>query len=96
MPKVAHVERRILRIEGFEARFLHEDGRDLRGDKEGLPQYPFRHAASHTLTVDAWKRQRIRMHFPGYRIKVVDARGEPVAGNTRLATLRADYEAKGR
>jgi len=39
MSSIANVERKIKRIEGFRVRILHLTGADVRGDREGLPQY---------------------------------------------------------
>jgi hypothetical protein len=91
MSSIGNVERKIKRIEHFEVRFVYLDGTDIRSDKEGLPQYPYGVAASGELTVEAWKRSRFRRVFPGYEVKVVNARGETVKGNTRLATVRESY-----
>jgi hypothetical protein len=91
MATIGNVERKIRRIEHFEARFLYLDGSDVRSDKEGLPQYPYEVAASGTLTADAWKRGRFRRTYPGYDVKVLDRRGRSVLGNTRLFTIRTSY-----
>jgi hypothetical protein len=91
MSTIGNVERKIKRIEHFEIRFVYLDGTDIRSDKEGLPQYPYGVAASGELTVEAWKRSRFRRAYPGYEVKVINARGETVQGNTRLATVRESY-----
>ena len=91
MSTIGNVERKIKRIEHFEVRFTYLDGTDIRSDKAGLPQYPYGVAASGELTVEAWKRSRFRRAYPGYEVKVVNARGEAVQGNTRLATVRESY-----
>jgi hypothetical protein len=91
MATIGNVERKIRRVEHFEARFLYLDGTDVRSDKEGLPQYPYEVAASGTITIDAWKRGRFRLAFPGYDVKVLDRRGRILPGNTRLSTVRDSY-----
>jgi len=91
MATIGNVERKIRRIEHFEARFLYLDGTDVRSDKEGLPQYPYEVAASGMMTAEAWKRGRFRRAYPGYDVKVLDRRGTAVLGNTRLSTVRDSY-----
>jgi hypothetical protein len=39
MPKLKNVERIIANMEGFEVTIRHADGREMRADKEGLPQW---------------------------------------------------------
>ena len=39
MPKVKSLERAIANVEGFEVTIRHADGRDMRGDQQGLPGY---------------------------------------------------------
>ncbi|MDH3688704.1 MAG: hypothetical protein OEU36_04390 [Gammaproteobacteria bacterium] len=92
MSTIGNVERKIRRIEHFEVRFLYLDGTDVRSDKEQLPQYPFEIAASGDITVEAWKQGRFRQAYPGYEVKVLDARRTPVQGNTRLSTVRDTYQ----
>ena len=92
MPKIENVERRIKKIEGFRVRFLYEkDRKDVRGDKIVSHGYPYEHAASNDMTVEAWKKIRFRQVFPGYDVDVVDRRHTSVQGNTKLATVRHSY-----
>jgi hypothetical protein len=91
MSAVANVERKIRRIEGFDVRILHLRGADVRGDRTGLPQYSFRHAAADDFTVEHWKETRFRLSFPGFEVDVLDGRGRSVQGNTKLSTVRASY-----
>jgi len=88
---IANVERKIRRVEGFDVRILHLRGADVRGDRMGLPQYPFRHAADSDFTVERWKETRFRPSFPGFEVDVLDGRGRPVQGNMKLSTVRASY-----
>jgi hypothetical protein len=92
MSKIGDVERRIRRIEGFTAQFLYLDGTDVRSDKTGLPQYHYDRAASHDITVEAWKTARFKKAFPGYDVRVLDGRHNVVQGNTRLGTVRRSYK----
>lgn len=94
MSSVANVERKIRRVEGFRVRILHLSGADVRGDRSGLPQYSFRHAAADDFTVEHWKATRFRPSYPGFEVDVVDARRNSVQGNTKLETVRATYEKK--
>ena len=93
MPKIENVERRIRKIEGFRVRFLYEkDRKDVRGDKIVSRGYPYEHAASHDITVEAWKTNRFRQIYPGYDVDVLDRYNSSVQGNTKLATVRHSYE----
>jgi hypothetical protein len=98
MSSVANVERKIRRIEGFRIRILHLIGTDVRGDREGLPQYDYHRAADNDITVEAWKETRFRHSYPGFEVDVLDRRGRSVQGNTKLETVRASYNrgSKGR
>ena len=91
MSTIANVERKIRRVEGFKVRILHLRGADVRGDRMGLPQYPFRHAADSDFTVERWKQTRFRSAFPGFEVHVLDRRGHSMQGNTKLSTVRASY-----
>ena len=91
MSTIANVERKIRRLEGFDVRILHLRGADVRGDRMGLPQYSFRHAADSHFTVKRWKETRFRPSFPGFEVDVLDGRGRSVQGNTKLSTVRASY-----
>ena len=91
MSTVRNVERQIRRVEGFNVRVLHLDGRDVRGDRDHVPPYPFSNKAAGTATVADWKRSRFTMRYPGFDVEVVDARGEHMHGATLLRTVRATY-----
>jgi hypothetical protein len=88
---IANVERKIRRVEGFDVRVLHLRGADVRGDRMGLPQYSFRHAADNDFTVERWKETRFRSSFPGFEVDVLDGHGRSMQGNTKLSTVRASY-----
>jgi hypothetical protein len=91
VPKIKNVERQIWGIEGFAVRFLYRDGTDVRGDKTGLPGYPYERAASNDITVESWKQTRFRQVYPGYDVDVVNAYNSSIQGNTKLATVRDTY-----
>lgn len=91
MSSVANVERKIKRVEGFRVRILHLNGTDVRGDREGLPQYDYHRAADNDITVETWKETRFRHAFPGFEVDVVDVRGNSMQGNTKLDTVRRTY-----
>ena len=92
MSSIANVERKIKRIEGFRVRILHLTGADVRGDREGLPQYAYYRAAENDITVETWKGQRFRPSYPGFEVDVMGARRNSVQGNTKLGTVRESYE----
>ncbi|MDQ1638050.1 MAG: hypothetical protein QOF62_1389 [Pyrinomonadaceae bacterium] len=94
MSSIANVERKIKRIEGFRVRILHLTGADVRGDREGLPQYPYHRAAENDITVETWKALRFRPSFPGFEVDVIDGRRNSVQGNTKLGTVRETYQRK--
>ena len=96
MSTIANVEIKVRRIEGFKVRILHLHGADVRGDRAGMPQYPFRHAAADDITVGHWKETRFRLAFPGFEVDVLDGRRRSVQGNTKLSTVRASYIKKER
>ncbi len=91
MPKVMSVEKRIWDVEGFAVRVLHLDGRDVRGDRMGLPQYPFHSQAKNDLSVEQWKETRFRQAYPGFHVEVLDSTGNAAHGNTKLGTVRDTY-----
>lgn len=91
MPRVMAVEKRIWDLEGFAVRILHLDGRDVRGDRMGLPQYRFQAPARNDLSVEQWKEGRFRQAYAGFRVEVLDSDGGSVHGNTRLGTVRDTY-----
>jgi hypothetical protein len=92
MPLVKNVEKRIQGVEGFAVVIRGSDGHDVRGDRQGLRQYPsYDRAAKNDMTVEAWKATRFRPNYPGLDVDVINADGQPVPGNTKLATVRATY-----
>jgi len=91
MPKVGRVELRISQIEGFLVKLLHPGGVDVRSDRAGLPTWPYERAARDSWTVADWKRERFSQTYPGFSVDVLDGDGNPVAGQTRLETVRDSY-----
>ncbi len=91
MPRLKTVQKRVFRIEGFEVAFRHPDGRNMRGDRSGVPQYEFERKAKQTLTVAAWKRKRFYPNYVGFEIEVLNGDKEPVSGKTLLSTVRDSY-----
>jgi hypothetical protein len=80
MPKVKTIEKKIWDIEGFNVRILSDEGRDIRGDRDGLPSYKYERAAKNDMTVATWKDQRFQSSYPGFRAAVYDGDGYEVHG----------------
>jgi hypothetical protein len=91
MTLVENVEKRIWDVEEFGVIIRHEDGRDVRGDRTGIPMYDLSRKAKDSMTVSAWIDQRFRPKYPGYRVEVLDGYGSPAVGNTLLSTVRESY-----
>ena len=92
MATVRTVENKIRKVEGFIARILHPDGRDVRSDYEGLPNYnKYERAASGEMTVADWRESRFKTIYPGFEVKVVDGSGTAVLGGTKLGNVRDTY-----
>lgn len=90
MPKVKNVERRIWDVEGFDVAF-HQNGKDVHGAKEGIPQYSYSKAAKNDMTVNEWKLGRFAKSYPGYDVVVYDGNGNAVPGQTKISTVRDTY-----
>lgn len=78
MPTVRQVEARIEQVEGFRVRFLHPDGRDVRGDHGNVPQYGYKRAAVGSSTVREWKDVRFAPNYSGWEVEVLDGGGDDV------------------
>jgi hypothetical protein len=91
MPKVKNVEKKIWDVEGFDVAILHGDGKDIRGDKKGIPQYTFDKAAQNSFTIKEWTKKRFLKKYPGFQVKVFNADNVEVSGNTTLGNLRDTY-----
>jgi hypothetical protein len=92
MPKVKRVEKQIWDIEGFDVRILHLDGRDVRGDRQGIPSWPYERAARNQSTVSAWRDDRFSLTYPGFAVEVLDGNGDPAHGSMNLGKVRDTYE----
>jgi hypothetical protein len=91
MALVKNVEKRIWDIEQFDVIIRHADGRDMRGDRNGIPMYPFDRMAKNVMTVAAWKETRFQPNYPGLSIDVQHGDGEVASGNTLLSSVRDSY-----
>lgn len=89
MPLLKHVEKKIEQVERFRVDFLQE-GINVRGDKQNIPQYPYAMAAPGSWSVAEWKQNRFQQTYPGYDVKVYTKEGLPAAGNMKLTTLRGE------
>jgi len=90
MPMVKNVEKKIWDIQEFDVRFKTLDGKDVRGDKRDMPQYPRKVKSKNDMTVSEWKGG-FRKLYPGYDVDVLDGNGDPVHGSTKLGTVRDSY-----
>ena len=92
MPKLRNVQNRIRATEGFRVKFRYWGGKDVRDDLTGMPLYPrYEKMALNDMTVAYWKTKRFYPAYPGYDVDVLDADGNPCAGNTKLRTVRGTY-----
>lgn len=91
MSTVGAVQRKIDRVEGFQVRFRHLDGGDVRDDMRGLPQYPYSNMARNGSTVKNWKELRFNKAFPGFRVDVLYKDGKVCDGRCLLANVRDTY-----
>jgi len=91
MALAKNVEKRIWDIEQFDVIIRHADGRDMRGDRTGIPMYPYERMAKSSITVAFWKEQRFNPNYPGLDVDLLDGLGNVVAGNTLLSTIRDSY-----
>ncbi len=94
MASVKAIERNIGRIEGFDVRFRHLDGRDVRSDKTQIPAYPYDFAEEDWGTVAAWKEHRFKWAYPGFKVEILDASGIGCDGEMLLSDVRATYPKK--
>jgi hypothetical protein len=91
MSKIKNVEKRIWDVEGFDIVIKYHNGSDVRGDKEGIPQYTYGRAAKNDMTVSEWKEGRFGSSYPGYKVDVLDGDGNPVKGQTKIGKVRDTY-----
>ena len=91
MPLLKNVEGQIRAVEGFAVAIKYPHGRDIRGDRDHIPGYPYDRMAKNAMTVGAWRETRFHPVYVGFDVDVLDSRGNAVAGNTHLATVRDSY-----
>ena len=92
MAKLMAVEGKIQEVENFAVIFRHlVNGADVRSNKGGIPQFPYIKEMKGTATVSGWKRKRFTPNYPGFEVDVLNGNGDPVTGQTMLATVRATY-----
>jgi hypothetical protein len=91
MPLLKNVEGKIRAVEGFDVAIKYPKGRDIRGDRDHIPGYPYDRMAKNSMTVGAWRETRFHPVYVGFDVDVLDSRGNVVAGNTRLSTVRDTY-----
>ena len=88
MAILKNVEGQIRQVEGFPVHFF-QNGVNINGNKEDIPQYPYSVKAPGDWTVAEWISKRFSQTYPGYDAKVFDANGVPVAmKNVKLTTIR--------
>ena len=92
VPSLSWVENQIARVEGFEVRFLHPTGRDVRGDMHDVAAYPFERKLSGDRTVAEWITLRFRERYRGFNVEAMHRDHTPAHGNTLLETLRSEYD----
>jgi hypothetical protein len=91
--KVGSVELKIARVEGFQIRIRYLAGADVRGDRQGMPAWPYERAARDAWSVADWRERRFCNVYPGFDVDVIDGDGNIVsAGQTLLQTVRESYE----
>ena len=91
--KIGTLEMKIARVEGFQVRVRHRDGRNVRSDREGMPQWPYERAARDAWSVAHWKQERFVSVYPGFEVDVLDGDGVVVEfGQTLLETVRDSYD----
>lgn len=91
MALVRTAERQIRLLEGFDVRFLHLDGKDVRSDRSGIPAYPYERGAKSRWRVSTWKKSRFSQAYPGFDCDVLDGDGYPVHGGRILSSVRYTY-----
>lgn len=92
MPTIKNFQRQVRRIEGFDVRVLHPDGRDVRDDMRIKVDYPYLRAAASNVSVAEWRKRRAETVLPGFEVVVLSAGGKVVHGRTLLETVRAKYQ----
>lgn len=92
MSKVKRVEKQIWDLEEFDVIFRHPDGRNVRGDLEGVPSYTYyARKAKHSMSVADWRAQRFKAHYPQFEVDVLKGDGTPADGRMHIGTVRDSY-----
>jgi len=91
LPSIKTFQRQVRRLEGFEVRVLHRDGRDVRDDMRIEVDYPYSRAAADNITVAEWRRRRAGTTLAGFDIAVLGPLGTPMHGGHLLESVRAMY-----
>jgi hypothetical protein len=91
MALVNNVEKKIWDLEQFQVVIRHADGRDMRGDRDGVPMYAYDRMAKNAMTVAEWKAQRFSPAYVGLDVDVLDGASNVVNGNTLLSSVRDSY-----
>lgn len=91
MARIDTVEEKIFQVEGFKVIICDQFGNDIRGDRTGIPQWPYGNAAKDNWTVGEWMSGRFLKTYPGFTVKVLYDDGSMVVGQTILATVRKSY-----
>jgi hypothetical protein len=92
MATIKQVEKKIEKIEHFRVEILHgRDGRDVRGDKKGITQYPYERMLRGSNNVRDWQEGRFAEHYPGFEVRVLNSSGHNAHGGTLLTTIRDTY-----
>jgi len=92
MPTVEDFEAKVYKVEGIRIRLRYPNGRDVRGDKVGVPAYDVETPTPDSFTVRDFK-DSLR-NFVGFNVEVdiLDSQGDLVHGKTSLAKLRSEVE----
>lgn len=90
MPKVKNVEKKVWDTEGFAIR-IKANGKDVRSDRNGFPQFKGGKASRNSWTVAEWKRKKFDTQYPGLDVEVLDGDGIVVDGRRSLANVRDTY-----
>jgi hypothetical protein len=91
LPSIKNFQRQVERLEGFEVRVLHPDGRDVRDDMRIDVTYPYSRAAPGHITVAQWRRRRANTTLAGFSVEVLSPVGKPLHGGHLLESVRAMY-----
>lgn len=60
-------------------------GKNIRGDRDGIPQYVYSNKAKNDMTVQEWIKVRFKKAYAGFDVDVLD-------GDMKLGTLRDTYD----